>query len=92
MHYELFQGVPAIAVGLSAISLLASFPFPKTKSRSPKPNLVPKNQIPFPFPNPVPDSLAKDAAPIPNASEAMSIELRAMNKDTESVSEKENVV
>ena len=25
MNYELFLGVPAIAVGLSAISLLASF-------------------------------------------------------------------
>ena len=47
------------AVGLSAISLLASIP-------SRFPNLA--SQIPFP--KLVPDSLAKDAAPIPNASGA----------------------
>ena len=45
------MGVPAIAVGLSAISFSAS--------------------------------LQKDAAPIPNALEAMSNELRALNKDAE---------
>ena len=49
MHYELFYGVPAIAVGLSAISFSAS--------------------------------LQKDAAPIPNALEAMGIELRAMSAE-----------
>ncbi|MBQ5856530.1 MAG: hypothetical protein IIW55_04395 [Bacteroidales bacterium] len=53
MHYELNQGVPAIAVGLSAISFSAT--------------------------------LQKDAAPIPNALAAMSIELRAMSKVAESV-------
>ena len=51
-----FLGVP-LRVGLSAISLLASF-LPAQK------NL----QIPqSPFPNPISHHLAKDAAPIPNA-------------------------
>ena len=69
MNYALwimncFFGVPAIAVGLSAISLLAMFP-----SRSPKYDLGTSTSsvTSFPSPNPVPDSLAKDAAPIPNA-------------------------
>ena len=53
MNYELSLGVPAIAVGLSAISLLAP-PLP--------------NPVPVPIPVPVPQKkLAKDAAPIPNA-------------------------
>ena len=52
------MGVSAVAVGLSAISLLAKF-----SSRSKKSD--PKSQSHFPSPNPVP--LAKDAASIPNA-------------------------
>ena len=58
MHYELNYGVPAIAVGLSAISLLASF---SSRSKNPVPNSRPRPLTSFPFP------LAKDAAPIPNA-------------------------
>ena len=66
MHYELciVLGVPAIAVGLSAISLLAMSPY-RTQTSFPKP--IPKTHSQNPFPKPVPDSLAKDAAPIPNA-------------------------
>ena len=73
-----FLGVPAIAVGLSAISLLAMFP-----SRSPKYDLGTSTSsvTSFPSPNPVPDSLAKDAAPIPNALEAP--ELRLLTKKVE---------
>ena len=67
MNYELFQGVPAplrSAVGLSAISLLAMFP-----SRFSKLDLGTStgSVTSFPFPKLVPDLLAKDAAPIPNA-------------------------
>ena len=56
-------GVPAIAVGLSAISFSASFP---SRSQNPvKKNLVPVTRTLFPF------TLQKDAAPIPNALEAI---------------------
>ena len=64
MNYELFFGRSGEAVGLSAISLLAMFP-----SRSPKYDLgtSTSSATSLPSPNPVPDSLAKDAASIPNA-------------------------
>ena len=60
-------GVPAIAVGLSAISLLAMSP-----SRFSKSDLGTSTGSVTSSPSPklVPDLLAKDAAPIPNASEA----------------------
>ena len=66
MHYELFLCVPAplrSAVGLSAISLLAK---PGSGSGNGTRNWE-WNQISLPSPNLVPDLLAKDAAPIPNA-------------------------
>ena len=63
MHYELFLCVPAIAVGLSAISLLAK---PGSGSGNGTRNWE-WNQISFPSPKLVPVPLAKDAAPIPNA-------------------------
>ena len=55
MHYELFLGVPAIAVGLSALSLLA-FVFSSLKKIRCLLSVVC-----------CPKKLAKDAAPIPNA-------------------------
>ena len=77
MNYALFFGVPAIAVGLSAISLLAMFP-----SRFSKSDLGTSTGSVTSSPSPklVPDLLAKDAAPIPNALEATTIELRALSK------------
>ena len=55
---DFILGVPAIAVGLYALSLLASFlPAPKFPFPNPK----------SPFPNPNSHYLAKDAAAIPNA-------------------------
>ena len=85
-------GLSAISL-LAMFPSRSRIPFPKTnlvpvpKFRSPKPisshsqipspNPVPKSrsrpQIPFPFPK----SLAKDAAPIPNASEASELRLLA---------------
>ena len=58
-------GRSGYAVGLSAISLLAS-----SRSKIPVPKSRPRSQIPSPLPNPTPAlkfPLAKDAAPIPNA-------------------------
>ena len=54
------------AVGLSAISLLAFSRIPHPVDAA---SHVPKSrpQIPSPHPNPAPEKLAKDAAPIPNA-------------------------
>ena len=64
------------AVGLSALSLLASF-LPAQKNLQ-----IPKS----PFPNPISHHLAKDAAPIPNAL-AMSTELRAARSGKQNIVE-----
>ena len=56
MHYELFQGVPAIAVGLSAISLLAMFPSRFSKSEL---DTSTGSVTSFPFPNLVPEIARK---------------------------------
>ena len=68
MNYELTLGVPAIAVGLSAISLLAPT-LPRSRSLSlSKRRSLRQAQCPSPAPRSrfrIP--LAKDAAPIPNA-------------------------
>ena len=57
-----FLGVPAIAVGLSAISLLAKLP-----SRTQDFGTSTSSVTSSPSPKLVPETLAKDAAPIPNA-------------------------
>ena len=69
-------GVPAIAVGLSAISLLASFPprSKKTEVHSPK--------------SEVRNRFAKDAAPIPNALEAPKLRILALKPVAEPVHKK----
>ena len=86
LNSPLYLGVPAIAVGLSAISLLAFCFLLTQKICTPIPFPVSCTQIPFPLahsgyglgtstgsvtssPSPKlsPETLAKDAAPIPNA-------------------------
>ena len=66
------MGVPAIAVGLSAISLLAKLGMGTGNGNEIKPRSHPRI--------PLPNTLAKDAAPIPNALAAINIKSRAWTK------------
>ena len=80
MNYELIFGRSGKAVGLSAISLLAIF-LPRSLKIWVRHFDKLSDLAPSPSPNLVPETLAKDAAPIPNAMAAFKTKQNPRNPE-----------